>query len=513
MGVLSKLNRARKKATKKVLNPFVKGLSKISDKFLPNELRWAAPYAAGIGTLMLPPGMGPLYRALAAGGMNIAGQVASDETPIEDISDLNALSVALAGGLGALGSDQVSGAMRSGIEGGLPEGMSPGESMARWGTPDGPPVGFMQGAENIGREGIAAASDYITGGRETLANLGKNPKELMSLAGVKDAASALGPTISQGTGDVFREAAIDYRDEADRIRAEEEAEIAATTTANEGERANLQMTFMRQAGHDEETIQETLEMNDLGEYYTPPPPTELAAQGGIIGRTPFSRGGVGRAMLNVSRVMDDAPSGLVDESGQKLTYKPSTVVDETITEKIIKDPTETMRPGMIDAEAGMEPKIAAKFIEDIRDPRTGGIDYKKAERKLDTKLKGTESLSQLVSMYLYNIRKDKLGIALIGAGYGGLGAGAMINEGGLKEGGIIGLKHGGMLNFGGREMDLRGGGFVPIGRKERADDVPARLSKNEFVMTADAVRAAGGGDVNKGAQRMYNVMNNLEARA
>ena len=84
---------------------------------------------------------------------------------------------------------------------------------------------------------------------------------------------------------------------------------------------------------------------------------------------------------------------------------------------------------------------------------------------------------------------------------------------GEKNGGIIGLKEGGMLNFGGREMDLRGGGFVPIGRKERADDVPARLSKNEFVMTADAVRAAGGGSVNEGARRMYNLMNNLEARA
>ena len=46
----------------------------------------------------------------------------------------------------------------------------------------------------------------------------------------------------------------------------------------------------------------------------------------------------------------------------------------------------------------------------------------------------------------------------------------------------------------------------------RADDVPARLSKNEFVMTADAVRAAGGGSVNKGAKRMYDLMNNLEAR-
>jgi len=74
------------------------------------------------------------------------------------------------------------------------------------------------------------------------------------------------------------------------------------------------------------------------------------------------------------------------------------------------------------------------------------------------------------------------------------------------------MKEGGIMNLGGKEMDMRGGGFIPIGKKERADDVPARLSKNEFVMTADAVRAAGGGSVNKGAKRMYNLMNNLEAR-
>jgi len=93
---------------------------------------------------------------------------------------------------------------------------------------------------------------------------------------------------------------------------------------------------------------------------------------------------------------------------------------------------------------------------------------------------------------------------------------ATLDELGLldfAQGGIASLKDGGMLDFGGREMDLRGGGFVPIGKKERADDVPARLSKNEFVMTADAVRAAGGGSVNKGAQRMYDIMNRLEARA
>jgi hypothetical protein len=71
---------------------------------------------------------------------------------------------------------------------------------------------------------------------------------------------------------------------------------------------------------------------------------------------------------------------------------------------------------------------------------------------------------------------------------------------------------GGLMNLGGNEMDLRGGGFVPLGAKEKADDVPARLSKNEFVFTADAVRAAGGGDVDTGADLMYKTMKNLESR-
>jgi len=71
---------------------------------------------------------------------------------------------------------------------------------------------------------------------------------------------------------------------------------------------------------------------------------------------------------------------------------------------------------------------------------------------------------------------------------------------------------GGMMDLKGMEMDFReDGGFVPIGKKERADDVPARLSKNEFVMTADAVRGAGDGNIDKGAEKMYNLMSKLEA--
>jgi len=91
------------------------------------------------------------------------------------------------------------------------------------------------------------------------------------------------------------------------------------------------------------------------------------------------------------------------------------------------------------------------------------------------------------------------------------------------DGGRIGYQEGGdaepvakktmpLIDMDGKEKDYREtGGFVDMGRMERADDVPARLSKNEFVFTADAVRNAGEGDIDKGAEVMYNMMKNLEA--
>ncbi len=78
-------------------------------------------------------------------------------------------------------------------------------------------------------------------------------------------------------------------------------------------------------------------------------------------------------------------------------------------------------------------------------------------------------------------------------------------------GGRVAAQEGGLMNLGGMEKDYRNeGGFVPIGKQEKADDVPARLSVNEFVFTADAVRNAGGGDIDKGAEVMENMMKNLE---
>ena len=84
-------------------------------------------------------------------------------------------------------------------------------------------------------------------------------------------------------------------------------------------------------------------------------------------------------------------------------------------------------------------------------------------------------------------------------------------DGGLADIPREGYAEGGIMDLGGMEKDYRTGGFVELGAEERADDVPARLSKNEFVFTADAVRNAGGGDIDKGAEVMQNIMDNLEA--
>ena len=81
------------------------------------------------------------------------------------------------------------------------------------------------------------------------------------------------------------------------------------------------------------------------------------------------------------------------------------------------------------------------------------------------------------------------------------------------QGGRIGKAEGGIMDLGGMEKDYREtGGFVDLGAKEKADDVPARLSVNEFVMTADAVRGMGDGDIDLGAERMENLMETLEAK-
>ena len=113
-----------------------------------------------------------------------------------------------------------------------------------------------------------------------------------------------------------------------------------------------------------------------------------------------------------------------------------------------------------------------------------------------------KELSERQQNYLYGYKKYAKG-GRIGKFGGGIGVGMPRIPTGIPR-----------VNAGGiRELDYRQeGGYVPMGVKEKADDVPAMLSKNEFVMTADAVKGAGGGSVEKGAQRMYDTMKRLENR-
>jgi len=146
-----------------------------------------------------------------------------------------------------------------------------------------------------------------------------------------------------------------------------------------------------------------------------------------------------------------------------------------------------------EAQSGLEQSGALEEIINLNKAQGGRIGYDKGTHPLDG------VAMEMFGMTFENLNPLQQIVVSQSKAHGG--------RIGAKEGGIMPL-----LNLGGMEKDYRqDGGFVPIGRREKADDVPARLSKNEFVFTADAVRNAGGGDIDKGAQRMYNVMKNLEA--
>ena len=112
------------------------------------------------------------------------------------------------------------------------------------------------------------------------------------------------------------------------------------------------------------------------------------------------------------------------------------------------------------------------------------------------------------------VNKAKGGIAnLKNGGFPDLNKDGKVTKADVLKGRGVFNMGGGVMDLGGMEKDYRfNGGFVPIGEYEKKDDVPARLSKNEFVFTADAVRAAGGGSINKGAKKMYDTMKTLEAQ-
>jgi len=158
----------------------------------------------------------------------------------------------------------------------------------------------------------------------------------------------------------------------------------------------------------------------------------------------------------------------------------------------------TMTPGQIGAATETADRVARDALDEYN-RQQAALGQTVAQNKAD------QIFYIRQAMQLAGFNEDEIGGAIAKFNFADGG-----RVGYSKGGGLMNLRMGGMPV----EMDLRAkGGFVPIGKKERADDVPARLSKNEFVFTAKAVKNAGGGDIRKGAKRMYQLMNKLEARA
>ena len=555
---------------KKIIRKVTKPISKVLDKVVPNELKPFLPYAAAFAPMLAPgmfasgaAGLGNLFKlgkfgggALLGGGLGSLAQLAQEGNE----GDLNLLST----GLSAL-----SGGMSQ-----APKGYFSGKTT---GSNLDPAMGSSaQGDVLANRSFLTKASDRGLNLLEKGSGMlqkggygGDGTADIFSKAGLKAAtipgSIAMGDAMAAesklamreyedamrlynqeqdsmmdipGRSSIFLKAFRNYGIDEDTIESKMN-ELGLNYSLRNGGRVGLAFGGIPAAVQNvkdkqlasnletaqgmempiEDLVQEFIELkkrkpndyDELMDFYRQKYGTgsqtssmteemtesftEEAANGGMMGRKPFVSGGFGRGIKSLMGMGDE----VVDISKQKevfrdgpITAKFMETVDDTVIEPAIRS-RDMGGPGgygmykdLAEMPAGLQ---AAELISRIKKPG-GGIDYEAAELFIGKKLRGNETIDELIAMIVKPQRIQK-------AAYGG----------------IMNYNMGGSVLPNGIEMDYRGGGFIPMGSKERADDVPARVSKNEFVMTADAVRAAGGGSVNKGAKKMYELMNNLEARA
>ena len=197
-----------------------------------------------------------------------------------------------------------------------------------------------------------------------------------------------------------------------------------------------------------------------------------------------------KKQVNTSKVTKD-PTDLLPQISPKKGLK-------KFIEKLPRGVAAQLAAGTVTAGASL---LASYFQGEFREPVLGETmeDYLAARK---------ERVGQQMRTYMDSYYKfDPEYSALDDAGKNAFVARYNVRDGGMPTG-IMRTNKAGVM-----ERDYRDkGGFVPVGVKEKADDVPAMLSKNEFVMTANAVRGAGGGSIEKGAQRMYDTMKKLEKR-
>jgi hypothetical protein len=500
---------------KKITRP----ISKALDKIVPNEVKPFLPYLAAVAPYMLPAGAGlgalggslnPMFqRALLSGALNLGSQLAQEGSE----GDFSAMSVGLAGLQGALTAPRASQSL---------EALRPTVGAE----------GELTGLQSLGSKSINLLQRGSEGLQNTMEAGKANP---FSMAGLKAASIPL----TQGTTDLAmstaRRALKDYEDELAAFNEQ----AGATTEASNLARRNAIISSMTAAAFDEDTIDDTLAQLGLrnggrvgamnGGIMTAKRGL-VNAPGGYAGEEEMDRGG--GISIGIGKLY---PKMLKQRAGEVVDFlSPSNIKD------MPKDFSNFLKKSFNDPEGPYQKikqdMIKSKNKKSSSDEGFGGIEkaVESVEQKPKTflvdKLKVTvnpgESQEKATLNAIFNDvddvmpqdRKEEFYRLLIPK----LKNTGEISDNEYKmlmqevfskaKGGIISLNMGGSVLPKGIEMDLRGGGFIPMGSMEKADDVPARVSKNEFVMTADAVKAAGGGSINKGAQRMYQLMNNLEAR-
>ena len=214
---------------------------------------------------------------------------------------------------------------------------------------------------------------------------------------------------------------------------------------------------------------------------------QMAAHGGRIKYQ-------GGELVEDASMVEETPTGMMEENVEEVQGEPTREQMEALAMEIFQLRLEELDEEqlMIVYQAAMEqqPEAMAMQEEDIQfDPQMAAP-----------------------QMAAYGGRIGLANGGVLGSHVPGYTTPPGYNRFDYPSGGVrVRRAEGGIMDLGGVEKDYRQeGGFVPLGKEEKADDVPARLSKNEFVFTADAVRAAGGGDIDSGAEVMQNVMDNLE---
>ena len=499
---------------KKITRP----ISRALDKIIPNEVKPALPFLAAAAPFMAPGLMGlggntMLSRALMSGGLNLGAQLAQEGSE-GDFSGLSTLMAAATGALSTPGS--AGGRTLPDGSGGSYSQVMGGDKLASTGTQSAgdffknKTLGMDPGFAKSGLGALETSSNYLSGVSDTLQN------NLFSMEGLKAAAIPIG----QGTTDLAVAEARRAQKDYDREMADYEARM----NEENSNRAFAIRQSMEAYGFTEQEILDAIEaagyanggrvgyaFGDLvrGSSMVQPVPN---SSGG-----PMPRSGMGGMLSELINNNPQLFSNLTGQTNNSVSNMSRDFID--LNQNGIDDRQEKAYGGRVGLKDGG--RVGFEF---------GGIPAavesveEKPKEFLVDKLKVTVQPGQSEQMAIMNAMMNdidevmpedrkmefyKLYLPQLRASgeiseneYQGL-MGELFGEG-KAEGGI--------MDLGGREMDMRTGGFIPIGKKERADDVPARLSKNEFVMTADAVRAAGGGSVNEGARRMYNLMNNLEAR-